>query len=155
MLPVLVLIGAAVVARSVDDETPSVSASSSTATPTIVTTAATTADGSATVTTASPGDRCVEGDVERITVSELPDEAIATLILIEDGGPFPYAQDGATFQNREGRLPDHARGYYLEYTVETPGSGDRGARRIVVGECGDRWYTDDHYDSFALIEGEP
>jgi ribonuclease T1 len=89
-----------------------------------------------------------------IGVEALPPEAIDTLVLIEGGGPFPYDQDGSTFQNREGILPDAPRGYYREYTVETPGSPDRGARRIVTGRDGERYYTDDHYDSFRFIVGE-
>lgn len=109
----------------------------------------------ATATTESVDDgrNCVDGDVDTIDVSDLPDEALDTIALIESGGPFPYDQDDATFQNREQLLPQHERGYYHEYTVETPGSDDRGARRIVTGECGERWYTYDHYDSFALILG--
>jgi guanyl-specific ribonuclease Sa len=87
----------------------------------------------------------------------LPPEAIATLQAIERGGPFQYDRDGSTFQNRERRLPDRARGYYREYTVETPGSPDRGARRIVAG--GDPpevyYYTDDHYRSFQPFELQP
>ena len=90
-----------------------------------------------------------------IEVEALPPEAIDTLVLIETGGPFPYDQDGSTFQNREGILPDHPRGYYREYTVETPGSPDRGARRIVAGGEGERFYTDDHYASFRVIVGDP
>ncbi len=85
----------------------------------------------------------------------LPEEAIETLRLIRDGGPFPHRQDGSTFQNREGRLPRQPRGYYREYTVDTPGSDDRGARRIVAGggipgqsPPSEFFYTDDHYRSF-------
>lgn len=89
-----------------------------------------------------------------IAIAELPPEAIETLRLIASGGPYPYDQDGSTFQNREGRLPDRRRGHYREYTVETPGSPDRGARRIVIGRDGERFYTDDHYDSFRWIVGE-
>ena len=33
----------------------------------------------------------------------------------------------------------------------TPGENDRGARRIVAGEEGELYYTDDHYDSFQRI----
>jgi len=80
----------------------------------------------------------------------LPPEAVDTLQRIARGGPFEHRQDGATFQNREQRLPAQARGYYREYTVETPGSRDRGARRIIAG--GDPpieyFYSDDHYRSF-------
>jgi ribonuclease T1 len=35
--------------------------------------------------------------------------------------------------------------------VITPGENDRGARRIVTGEGGEMYYTDDHYDSFREI----
>ncbi len=86
----------------------------------------------------------------------LPPEAIETLRAIERGGPHPYARDGVVFQNREQRLPGRPRGYYREYTVETPGAGDRGARRIVAG--GDPpevfYYTDDHYRTFRRVEIE-
>lgn len=84
--------------------------------------------------------------------SQLPAEGRETLELIRSGGPFPYDRDGITFQNREGILPAQSRGYYSEYTVPTPGESDRGARRIVGGDDGDRYYTDDHYDSFTQIE---
>ncbi len=74
--------------------------------------------------------------------------------LIDSGEPLPYEQDGATFQNREGLLPDEPEGYYREYTVETPGSDDRGARRLVIGEEGETYYTRDHYQSFISIDPE-
>jgi ribonuclease T1 len=86
-----------------------------------------------------------------VQMGDLPPEAAATLALIETEGPFPYRQDGAVFQNREGLLPQRPAGHYREYTVETPGSDDRGARRIVTGADGERYYTDDHYDSFRWI----
>jgi guanyl-specific ribonuclease Sa len=80
----------------------------------------------------------------------LPPEAIDTLQRIARGGPFEHRQDGATFQNREQRLPAQARGDYREYTVETPGSRDRGARRIIAGGEPpiEYFYSDDHYRSF-------
>ena len=86
-----------------------------------------------------------------IYVDELPREARTTLRLIEEGGPFPYSKDGSVFQNREGILPSRSRGYSREYTVITPGEDDRGARRIVAGEGGELYYTDDHYESFKRI----
>jgi ribonuclease T1 len=86
-----------------------------------------------------------------VALRELPPEARATLALIDAGGPFPYARDGAAFGNREGRLPKQRRGYYREYTVPTPGARDRGARRIVAGRMGERYYTDDHYRTFRRI----
>nr|WP_228151683.1 ribonuclease domain-containing protein [Pseudazoarcus pumilus] len=90
---------------------------------------------------------------EVVTRAQLPAEGVQTLDLILRGGPFPYRKDGSTFHNREGLLPDRPRGHYREYTVPTPGSPDRGARRIVTG--GDPpevfYYTADHYRSFRRI----
>lgn len=89
---------------------------------------------------------------EQVALSALPPEAADTVDLIQQGGPYPYPEDGQTFENREGILPDCATGYYEEYTVETPGSDDRGARRFVVGDGGEYFYTDDHYESFSLTD---
>lgn len=86
-----------------------------------------------------------------VTLRELPPEARRTAALIRQGGPFPHARDGIVFGNREGRLPREKRGYYHEYTVPTPGSRDRGARRIVAGQGGELYYSDDHYRSFRRI----
>ena len=85
-----------------------------------------------------------------------PVEVRETLELIERGGPFPHRQDGQTFGNREGLLPDERQGYYREYTVPTPGSRDRGARRIVTGGSPPSvwYYTDDHYRSFRPVDPE-
>ena len=86
-------------------------------------------------------------------LSDLPPEAADTWRLIEAGGPFPHPDDdGKVFGNREGILPDHDRGYYREYTVETPGSDDRGARRLVTGEADEVYYTGDHYASFVQVD---
>ena len=68
-----------------------------------------------------------------VQVADLPREGQATYQLIRQGGPFPYEKDGVVFGNRERQLPRQERGYYREYTVKTPGSRDRGARRIVCG----------------------
>jgi ribonuclease T1 len=86
-----------------------------------------------------------------VATSELPPQARETLELIDRGGPYPFAQDGAVFHNREGLLPAQPDGYYREFTVVTPGSPDRGARRIVAGDGGERYYTDDHYASFQEV----
>jgi ribonuclease T1 len=89
-----------------------------------------------------------------ITVSQLPQEGRKTLMLIASNGPFPYRKDGVVFSNRERRLPKHDYGWYHEYTVVTPGSSDRGARRIITGQSGERFYTSDHYSSFQeVIQG--
>ena len=93
-----------------------------------------------------------DSGLDTIAESKLPKEAKQVLRLIRVGGPYEYDQDDKTFQNREGILPSQKRGYYREYTVETPGSDDRGARRIIGGRDGDRYWTDDHYDSFRQIQ---
>ncbi|MEV0678158.1 ribonuclease domain-containing protein [Actinosynnema sp. NPDC050436] len=86
-------------------------------------------------------------------LSALPAEALATWRLIEGGGPFPYPRnDGVTFQNREKRLPAKPGDYYREYTVPTPGSPDRGARRIVTGSSSEVYYTGDHYSTFVVVD---
>ena len=76
-----------------------------------------------------------------VAESALPKEARETLRLIRAGGPYPYPRnDDKTFNNAERLLPRQVPGYYREYTVITPGSADRGARRIIAGrsETGDR-----------------
>ena len=91
-----------------------------------------------------------------VALAELPREAQVTAASIRVGGPFGHGKDGSVFGNRERQLPAEAKGYYREYTVETPGARDRGARRIV---CGGRqptapeacYYTGDHYASFRRI----
>ncbi|MFC0109085.1 ribonuclease domain-containing protein [Kibdelosporangium aridum] len=87
----------------------------------------------------------------RVNLSALPSQATDTVRLIQRGGPFPYPQDGTVFQNRERLLPLCSTGYYHEYTVKTPGSSTRGARRIVTGNGGEYFYTSDHYRSFRLV----
>jgi guanyl-specific ribonuclease Sa len=88
-----------------------------------------------------------------IAIAALPGEARDTLALIRKGGPYPYRQDGVIFRNRERLLAQKPRDYYREYTVKTPGSRDRGARRIVAGGTppAEFFYTDDHYRSFRRI----
>lgn len=100
-------------------------------------------------------DRPAESQLATVQVAELPRQGRETYELIRRGGPFPYGKDGAVFGNRERSLPAEKRGFYREYTVTTPGSRDRGARRIVCGgparapyAC---YYTADHYASFRKI----
>lgn len=92
-----------------------------------------------------------------VGLSQLPPQAQDVHRRILAGGPFRYAKDGVVFGNRERALPRRPRGFYHEYTVPTPGSRDRGARRIVCGgevvqipeTC---FYTEDHYNSFKPID---
>lgn len=94
-------------------------------------------------------------DLPEVNASELPPEARQTLALIAKGGPYPYSRDGVNFGNFERMLPRKSSGYYREYTVRTPGESDRGARRIIVGMAGEKYYTADHYNSFVfIVEGK-
>jgi ribonuclease T1 len=104
------------------------------------------------VPTAAQGfDEGSAGGVATIRAVELPPQARETLHLIKVGGPFPYPRDGAVFGNYERLLPRKPRGYYHEYTVPTPGAHDRGARRIISGQAGELYYTDNHYRTFKRI----
>jgi ribonuclease T1 len=87
----------------------------------------------------------------KVNLSALPPEATRTVDLIHQGPPFPFPQDGTVFQNREKLLPLCSTGYYHEYTVKTPGSSTRGARRMITGNAGEYFYTADHYASFRLV----
>jgi ribonuclease T1 len=90
-------------------------------------------------------------DFPSILVQDLPKEVRDTLALIIKGGPYPYTKDGVVFANREHILPRKPRGYYHEYTVKTPRSRSRGARRMITGVSGEYYYTDDHYASFKRV----
>jgi guanyl-specific ribonuclease Sa len=101
--------------------------------------------GSAVATRVAPADD---------SMASLPPQAREMVQRIVAGGPFAHSQDGTVFGNYEGLLPQQPRGYYHEYTVETPGARNRGARRIVTGGTPPTvwYYTDDHYRSFRRLE---
>ncbi|MFG2666066.1 ribonuclease domain-containing protein [Streptomyces sp. NPDC048387] len=114
--------------------------------------AATLFTGPAATAAPASAPASVAASVGSVCYSALPAEAYDTLELIDQGGPFPYSQDGVVFQNREGVLPAQSSGYYHEYTVITPGVHTRGARRIVTGrQYQEDYYTADHYATFRRI----
>ncbi|MFF2193755.1 ribonuclease domain-containing protein [Streptomyces sp. NPDC058157] len=100
--------------------------------------------------TAAPAPAWAKG-MATVRADALPPQAREVLALIDKGGPYPYRQDGTVFGNFEKVLPKQKRGYYHEYTVRTPGSRDRGARRIITGGGGEFYYTDDHYETFKAV----
>jgi ribonuclease T1 len=108
----------------------------------------------------SPPASAAAGAVPACT-KDLPPEAREVVEDVEAGGPYEYPRnDGVTFGNREGLLPDEDPGYYREFTVRTPGESNRGARRIVTGGPDERdpehwYYTDDHYESFCEFTPQP
>jgi len=62
---------------------------------------------------------------------------------------------GDYFGNREGLLPEAKGREWTECDINTLGADSRGAERIVFSNDGLIYYTDDHYESFTLLYGEP
>jgi len=95
--------------------------------------------------------------LEVCEVASLPDEAEPVIADILSGGPYEYpGEDGGHFGNYEGLLPKEKSSYYRSYTVDTPGMGHRGPKRIVVGGGTETdpevwYYSEDHYESFCVI----
>ena len=77
----------------------------------------------------------------------------------EGGGLEDYAPGmcigGDKFGNYEGLLPDAEGRKWTECDIDTLGADSRGAKRIVFSNDGLIYYTDDHYESFELLYGEP
>jgi ribonuclease T1 len=87
------------------------------------------------------------------TLSSLPPQAADTWKLIQAGGPFPYPRnDNVVYQNRNKVLPVRQANFYHEFTVKTPGSPDRGARRLITGQGNELFYTGDHYSTFVVVD---
>ncbi len=62
---------------------------------------------------------------------------------------------GDRFGNREGLLPKAEGRSWTECDIDTLGQNSRGAKRILFSNDGLIYYTDDHYESFTLLYGEP
>lgn len=77
----------------------------------------------------------------------------------EGGGLEDYAPGmcigGDRFGNYEGLLPDADGRRFTECDIDTLGRDSRGAKRIVFSNDGLIYYTEDHYESFELLYGEP
>ncbi len=56
----------------------------------------------------TPGSIDDESGLPLVPLAELPPEVADTLVVIDQGEPYPYDRDGVTFENREGLLPAHA-----------------------------------------------
>ena len=77
----------------------------------------------------------------------------------EGGGLDDYAYGmcigGDHFGNYEGLLPDADGRTWTECDIDTLHARSRGAKRIIFSNDGLIYYTDDHYESFELLYGEP
>ena len=76
------------------------------------------------------------------------------------GSVEPYTGEGTAiggshFGNYEGALPEADGRSYQECDIDTVGSSSRGAKRLVYSNDGLIYYTEDHYESFDLLYGEP
>ncbi|MBO0874407.1 MAG: hypothetical protein J2P19_13520, partial [Pseudonocardia sp.] len=98
----------------------------------------------------TPG--ATESNLPLRSLCALPPEATEVWEKIKTGGQLPSAKDGTVFDNNERLLPQHARGYYHEYTVPTPGSKDRGSQRLITGQGHELYFTADHYESFVVVD---
>ena len=102
---------------------------------------------------------------------EDPIRVRAILDLVGDvynNAHLPYSQDGATFTNKEGKLPKQPLGFYKEYTLLTgnaphtvviggqtyqvaPDLSARGSERVIIGGGAKLYYTPDHYAHFIEL----
>ena len=77
----------------------------------------------------------------------------------EGGGLDDYAYGkcigGDRFGNYEELLPDAPGRKWTECDIDTLHRDSRGAKRIVFSNDGLVYYTEDHYESFELLYGEP
>ena len=81
----------------------------------------------------------------------LPVEAKNVLLQIKSDVAFAHKKDGSIYRNREGKLSKRSPNYYREYTVPTPEMTTRGSRRLVIGNAGEIYYTDDYYLTLQKI----
>lgn len=72
-----------------------------------------------------------------------------------DGYAYGKCIGGDRFGNNEGLLPEAAGRKYFECDIGTLHEDSRGPRRIVFSNDGLIYYTEDHYESFDLLYGEP
>ena len=77
-----------------------------------------------------------------------------------DGGPLDklapgMAIGGDRFGNYDKLLPTASGRTYTECDIDTIGAEGRGAKRSVFSNDGLIYFTDDHYESFELLYGEP
>ena len=116
-------------------------------------------------------DKVIEPGRDLAPKVEDPARIKAILKLVSDvynNVHLPYSQDGATFTNKEKRLPQQPLGFYKEYTLLTgnaphtvvidgttyqvaPDLSARGSERIIIGGGEKLYYTPDHYAHFIEL----
>ncbi|MGW4247878.1 ribonuclease domain-containing protein [Nocardia sp. NPDC004722] len=90
----------------------------------------------------------------RLLASTVPQQAWTTLGLIDKGewppSDCPGTKGGTVWQNRGGQLPAGVNYREWDVNCKVPGHS-RDAQRIVTGDDGSAWYTDDHYATFTRM----
>ena len=129
------------------------------------TTEPTAAPTAGTVTLDEAGTYTSKEDVSLYlsTYGHLPDhfitKSMARSLGWSGGGLDDYDKGkcigGDRFGNNEGLLPEARGRQYYECDIDTLHKDSRGAKRIVFSNDGLIYYTEDHYESFELLYGEP
>ena len=111
------------------------------------------------------GSYTTKEDVTRylITYGRLPDNFVTKAEAEKagwNGGSLEQVMPGKCiggnrFGNLEGLLPKAKGRTWWECDINTLGKRSRGAERLVYSNDGLIYYTDDHYESFSLLYGEP
>ncbi|MBB5623785.1 ribonuclease T1 [Pedobacter cryoconitis] len=91
----------------------------------------------------------IAGHTTKQAAVTVPQKAYTVADYVAKNGKAPQGYVGGTvFQNREGLLPQGVA--YKEYDVNPKVNGqNRGTERIILGNDGSRYYTNDHYASFT------
>ena len=87
----------------------------------------------------------------------IPENArlVANAVKLRNGTPLPGYKGGRIYNNQPinggQKLPEGI--IYKEYDIKPYIKGqNRGTERIVIGDDGSVWYTDDHYQTFTKID---
>ena len=92
----------------------------------------------------------------KITVVPSNAKTLAKQIKDNNGSPLPGYKGGRTYKNipvnpGDQKLPEGVK--YREYDVNKYVKGqNRGKERLVIGDDGSVWYTNDHYHTFVRVQ---
>lgn len=108
-------------------------------------------------TVSKVGKQVLKKEINRINKEDLENKviAIANQIKSNNGTPPKGYKGGRIYNNKpksgDQKLPENIN--YKEYDINPYIKGqNRGLERIVIGDDGSVWYTDNHYHTFTKIE---
>lgn len=117
-------------------------------------------DGIVKNTKSEKSDDVIKSDVAKKNNANIPQKVYETLDYIKKNNRAPEDYVGGRhFGDFENNLPkkDNKGNNidYKEYDVNPKVKGkNRGAERLVIGDDGRAWYTNNHYKSFIEVEVE-